>query len=246
MSDLLKDQTAIVTGGMRGIGQGIARKLHEAGARVVIWDLRTDGWDAKAAGFQPALIQAVDVSSLDSVEKAFAEVLTRFRRVQILVNNAGVNGPVLPSWEYPLEKWHQVLSIDLNGVYYCCRTVIPHLREQRYGRIVNIASMAGKDGIPNISAYSVAKAGVIALTKSIAKELALDGITVNAVAPAMAETELMAEMTAEHITAMKARIPRGDFIKIDEIADMVCFVASPKCSGTIGFTFDVSGGKAVY
>jgi 3-oxoacyl-[acyl-carrier protein] reductase len=139
-----------------------------------------------------------------------------------------------------------VLAIDLNGVFYCCRTVIPHMRERRYGRIVNIASMAGKDGIQFISAYSVAKAGVIALTKSIAKELALDGITVNAVAPAMAETELMAEMTQAHIDAMKAKIPRGNFIQIEEIASMVCFIASPQCSGTTGFTFDVSGGKAVY
>lgn len=244
MSKFLQEQTAVVTGGMRGIGRAVTRKLQDAGAKVVVWDRQSGEWEE--AGRAPDLIQNVDVSSLDSVQEAFAKVLAKFASVQILVNNAGINGPVAPSWEYPLDKFHEVLAIDLLGTYYCCRTVLPHLLGAHYGRIVNIASMAGKDGIPNISAYSVAKAGVIALTKSIAKEVAREGITVNAVAPAMAATELLKEMDPAHIDAMSAAIPRGKLIGVDEIADMVAFVASRKCSATTGFTFDVSGGKAVY
>lgn len=246
MSQYLEGQTAIITGGMRGIGLGIAQRLHRAGARIVIWDLKVEGWDATANGFTPALLQAVNVASLASVEAAFAQVLEQLGQVEILVNNAGINGPVTPCWEYPVEAWDQVLAIDLTAVFYCCRTVIPHMRERKYGRIVNVASMAGKEGVQYISAYSAAKAGVIAFTKSAAKELAQEGVLLNCIAPAMVETGLMAEMTPEHITASKAKIPIGRFLQIEEIANMVTWIAGPECSFTTGFVFDLSGGRATY
>ncbi|WAH55770.1 SDR family oxidoreductase [Pseudomonas silvicola] len=246
MSQHLEGQTAIITGGMRGIGLGIAKRLRQAGANIVIWDLNVDHWDAGAAGFTPALRQAVNVASLESVETAFAEVVNQLGRVDILVNNAGINGPVVESWNYPVEAWDQVLAIDLTGVFYCCRTAIPHMRERKYGRIVNVASMAGKDGVQYISAYSAAKAGVIAFTKSAAKELAQDGVLLNCIAPAMVETGLMAEMTPEHIAASKAKIPMGRFLQIEEIANMVTWIAGPECSFTTGFVFDLSGGRATY
>lgn len=246
MSQYLEGQTAIITGGMRGIGLGIAQRLHRAGARIVIWDLKVENWDSAANGFTPALLQAVNVASLESVQNAFAQVLEALGQVEILVNNAGINGPVVPCWEYPVEAWDQVLAIDLTAVFYCCRTAIPHMRERGYGRIVNVASMAGKDGVQYISAYSAAKAGVIAFTKSAAKELAQDGVLLNCIAPAMVETGLMAEMTAEHITASKAKIPMGRFLQIEEIANMVTWIAGPECSFTTGFVFDLSGGRATY
>ncbi|MEH6412520.1 SDR family NAD(P)-dependent oxidoreductase [Pseudomonas sp. NPDC089395] len=246
MKQYLEGQTAIVTGGMRGIGLGIAKRLHTSGARVVIWDLNVDNWDAEANGFEPALRQAVNVASLASVEEAFAVAAAEFGRIDILVNNAGINGPVTPSWEYPIEAWDQVIAVDLNGVFYCCRTAIPHMRANGYGRIVNVASMAGKDGVQYISAYSAAKAGVIAFTKAAAKELAQDGVILNCIAPAMAETALMNEMTPEHIAASKAKIPMGRFLQIEEIANMVNWIAGPECSFTTGFVFDLSGGRATY
>jgi 3-oxoacyl-[acyl-carrier protein] reductase len=246
MNRYLEGQTAIVTGGMRGIGLGIARRLHAAGANIVIWDLAVDGWNSEQNGFEPVLRQAVNVADLASVEAAFSQVVDQQQRVDILINNAGINGPVVPSWEYPTAAWDAVIAIDLTGVFYCCRTAIPHMRQRGYGRIVNIASMAGKDGVQYISAYSAAKAGVIAFTKAAAKELAQDGVLLNCVAPAMAETALMAEMTPEHITASKAKIPMGRFLQIEEIANMVTWIAGPECSFTTGFVFDLSGGRATY
>jgi NAD(P)-dependent dehydrogenase (short-subunit alcohol dehydrogenase family) len=188
----------------------------------------------------------VDVSSDTDTEAAFKATLDAFGAVDILVNNAGINGPVVPSWEYPVETWRQVIAVDLNSVFYCSRAAIPHMRERRYGRIINVASMAGKDGVQFISAYSAAKGGVIAFTKAIAKELASDGVMVNAIAPAMVETELQAQMTQEHIEASKAKIPMGRFLQTDEVAAMVSWIAGPECSFTTGFTFDLSGGRATY
>lgn len=237
----LADQTAIVTGGARGIGLGIARKLAEAGARVVIWDL-----DPTTDDFEPTHRQQVDVANLPSVEAAMAATLAQVGGVDILVNNAGVNGPSVPAWEYPAEAWNRVLAVDLTGVFHCCRVVVPHMKARGRGRIVNISSIAGKEGNPLNSAYCAAKAGVIGFAKSLAAELATSGVTVNTVAPAITETDLLKEMTPEYIAGRKARIPMGRFCTIEEIADMVAFVASPACSFTTGFTFDVSGGRATY
>jgi NAD(P)-dependent dehydrogenase (short-subunit alcohol dehydrogenase family) len=240
----MKDQIAVVTGGVRGIGLGIAKRLARDGCRVVVWDRDVEGFDA--AEFAAAALEVVDVSDMASVEKSYAATMRQFGRVDILVNNAGVNGPVVPTWEYPLEAWDRVLAIDLTGVFYCCRVVVPAMRSAGYGRIVNVASIAGKEGSPGIAAYAAAKAGVIALTKSLARELAQTGVLVNCIAPVITETDLFNEMTQEHIDAMKAKIPMGRFLTIPEIAAMVAWIVSPECSFTTGATFDLSGGRATY
>lgn len=246
VAEALKQQTAIVTGGARGIGCGIARRLAADGHQVILWDIAPENFPAETAGFAPLAVQRVDVSDARAVEAAFADAVRCAGSIEILVNNAGINGPVVPSWDYPLDAWRRVMAINLDGVFHGCRTAVPHMRERRYGRIVNVASIAGKEGVPGISAYSAAKAGVIALTKSLAKELARDGVSANCIAPAITQTELFKEMSDEHIAAMKAKIPMGRFLQIDEIAAMVAFVASPACSFTTGFTFDLTGGRATY
>jgi 2-dehydro-3-deoxy-L-rhamnonate dehydrogenase (NAD+) len=242
----LEGQAAIVTGGMRGIGLGIARRLHERGAQVAIWDRDTPGWDEAKKGFSPGLVVRADVSDVRSVESAFSKTINQLGRVDILVNNAGINGPVLPTWDYPVEDWEKVIAIDLNGVFFCTRSVLAHMRARKSGRIINVASIAGKEGVPGISAYSAAKGGVIAFTKALAKELALDGVLVNCIAPALVETDLFAEMTPEHIAAMRAKIPMGRLLQIEEVANMVSWIAGPECTFTTGFAFDLSGGRATY
>jgi 3-oxoacyl-[acyl-carrier protein] reductase len=179
----LAGRCAIVTGGVRGLGLGIARRLHQGGARVAVWDHDLGGFDPAAAGFAPALLRQADIASPASVEAAFAATLAALGQVDILVNNAGINGPVIPAWEYPPEAWERVIAVNLVGVFHCCRAAIPHMRGRGYGRIVNIASIAGKEGVQFISGYSAAKGGVIAFSKAVAKELARDGVLINRVAP---------------------------------------------------------------
>lgn len=239
-------QTAIITGGARGLGLGIAKRLAAEGRRVILWDLDFKDFVALQAGFEPLLTQQVDVADLGSVKKAFGEALSAIGRIDILINNAGINGPIAPTWEYPVEAWQRVLDIDLTGVFNCCRTAIPHLIANGYGRIVNVASVAGKEGNPNGSAYAAAKGGVIAYTKSISKELAQSGVLVNCVAPTMADTDLLKQMTPEFIASIKAKIPMRRLMAIEELAAMVAWIASPQCSFTTGFTFDVTGGRATY
>ncbi|WP_028216664.1 SDR family NAD(P)-dependent oxidoreductase [Paraburkholderia oxyphila] len=242
----LADKVAIVTGGARGIGLAICQRLKADGARVAVWDINIDGCDVHHLGFAPDYVQQVDVSSLGSIEQAFANTVETLGRVDILVNNAGINGPIAPCWEYPVEAWERVLAVDLNSVFYGCRVAVPHMRKHGGGRIINVASVAGKEGVQFISGYSAAKAGVIAFTKAAAKELAKDNVLINCVAPAMVETELFAEMSAEHIQASKAKIPMGRFLQADEVGAMVSWIASPACSFTTGFTFDLTGGRATY
>ncbi len=242
----IRPGTAIVTGGARGLGLGIARRLAAEGRRVVVWDMNLADFDPGAAGFTPLLAQTVDVGDLRSVTDAFAEVEAAAESVDVLVNSAGINGPIATTWDYPPEQWDRVIRTNLTGVFNCCRTVVPHMRARGHGRIVNIASIAGKEGNPNSCAYSTSKGGVITFTKSLSKELAREGILVNCIAPTMAQTDLLKQMTPEFIAATKAKIPMGRFLEVDEVAAMVSWIASPECSFTTGFTFDLSGGRATY
>jgi 2-dehydro-3-deoxy-L-rhamnonate dehydrogenase (NAD+) len=245
MKTRLDGQVAIVTGAARGIGLGIARLLAERGAKVVVWD-RDLAPLRSADGFHPAGAQMVDVASYASVEKAFIAAVAEFGQVHILVNNAGINGPIKPAWEYPLEEWDRVVAVDMTAVFYSSRLAAQHMREKRYGRILTIASIAGKEGVPNICAYSAAKAGVIGFAKSLAKELSDAGVTVNCIAPAMTATPLLDGMTEEHIRNMKAKIPMGRFVQVEEVAELAAWVVSPACSFTTGFVFDITGGRATY
>ena len=242
----LEGQGAIVTGGARGIGLGIAQRLATEGCRVELWDRSFEAFDPAAAGFSPASLQNVNVADYGQVEQAFAASEQALGTIDILVNNAGINGPVAPTWEYPLEAWDRVLAVDLTGVFYCCRAVVPHLRARGYGRIVNVASIAGKEGNQGIAAYAAAKAGVIGLTKSLARELVDSGVLVNAIAPVLTETDLFREMTPEHIALARSRIPMGRTLQVPEVAAMVAWIASPECSFSTGFVFDLSGGRATY
>ena len=246
MEKNLSGKTAIVTGGARGIGLGIARELADRGCRVALWDLSFDSFAGDNAGFSPALLQEADITDLAAVQEGYAKSKKVLEKIDIFVNNAGINGPVIDSWEYPTDAWDKVLQTNLTGVFYCTKTVVPDMRARKSGRIINIASMAGKNGVPGICAYAAAKGGLIAFTKTVARELASSGVFVNAVAPALTETELFAQMTPEHIKAMTAKIPMGRAVKIEDVARMVAWIASPECSFTTGFTFDVSGGRAVY
>ncbi|PRY04335.1 SDR family NAD(P)-dependent oxidoreductase [Paraburkholderia sp. BL25I1N1] len=240
-----ESRTAIVTGAARGIGRGIAERLADEGRRIACWDVDCSSLETSGDSFA-ALVQAVDLADARSVEAAFAVTLESFGHVDILVNNAGINGPVVPIQDYPVDAWNRVLAVDLNSVFHTCRLAVPHMRGRGAGRIVNVASIVGKEGHPNICAYAAAKAGVIGLTKSIARELAGTGVTVNGIAPAITETDLFREMTEEHIEASKARILMGRFLTVPEIAAMVAWIASDECSFTTGFTFDLSGGRATY
>lgn len=244
MKTSLDGQVAIVTGAARGIGLAIARLMAERGAKVVVWD--RDLAPLKDSDFKPAMVQAVDVADYASVERAFNAAVEKFGQVHIIVNNAGINGPIKPTWEYPLEDWDRVVAIDMTSVFYASRLAAKHMREKKYGRIVTVASIAGKEGVANICAYSAAKAGVIGFAKALAKELCEAGVTVNCIAPAMTETPLLDGMTEDFIRTMKAKIPMGRFVHVNEIAELAAWIASPACSFTTGFVFDITGGRATY
>ena len=245
MAKGLEGQAAIVTGGARGIGLGIAKTLTERGCRVAVWDLDPDPLTS-AGEFMPAHVAELDITDAEAVEVAAASTRDALGQVDILVNNAGVNGPTVPTWDYTLDDWNRVLAVDLTGVFLCCRALAPLMRERGYGRIVNISSIAGKDANANICAYAAAKSGVIGFSKCLAKELVDSGVSVNCITPAMVETDLLQEMAPEYIEGVKAKIPMGRLCTVEEIADMVAWVASPECSFTTGAVFDLSGGRATY
>ncbi len=234
---------AVVTGAAKGIGYGVARRFEREGHCVSVWDI-----DLTPLGDTRHFAQqiAVDVTDPDCVERAAERTLSELGRIDVLVNNAGVNGPTLPAWEYPLDAWDRVLAVDLTGVFLCCRAVIPHMRERGAGRIVNVASVVGKEGNALAPAYSAAKAGVIGLTKSLAKDLMDAGVLVNCVAPAMARTALLDEMTDGYISMVTAKIPMGRLCTVQEVADMVAWIAGPECTFCTGAVFDLSGGRATY
>ena len=246
----LAGQTAIVTGAAQGIGEGIAARLARAGARIAVADRNTAAAEAAAdrlggIGAQ-AFSVSVDVASPSSIEAMVEQVLAKTGRIDILVNNAGIAGKAAPVWDQSDEDWQSVIDINLTGVFQCCRAVIGHMRDRDYGRIVNIASVAGKDGNPNMSAYSASKAGVIALTKSLGKEVAENNICVNAVTPAVIRTPILEQLTPEQVDYMTSKIPRRRTGKIEEVAAVVHFLASPDCSFVTGQTYDVSGGRSTY
>ena len=243
----LKGRKAVVTGGAAGIGLAISQRLIASGARVSLWDRdeKLLAESAKALGAMTHTVR-VDVSDETDVKLAFDETVRELGRVDVLVCSAGITGPNMPTWEYPLADWKQVLDINLTGVFLCNKTVTPHMRKNDYGRIVNIASIAGKEGNPNASAYSASKAGVISLTKSLGKEVAKSGIRVNCVTPAAVKTGMFAQMTQAHIDFMLSKIPMGRFGQVEEIAALVAWLASEDCSFSTGAVFDLSGGRAVY
>jgi 2-dehydro-3-deoxy-L-rhamnonate dehydrogenase (NAD+) len=225
-------RTAVVTGGAQGIGAAIVKRLEASGAKARIWDL--DG------------SPRVDVADPASIDKALKQTLSDLGKIDVLVNNAGIAGKNVSTVDYPIEEWERVLRINLTSQFLCCRAVAPHMVRARYGRIVNIASIAGKEGNPNAVAYSASKAGVISLTKSLGKELAQSGVLVNCVTPAAAKTAIFEQMTGQHIQYMLSKIPMNRFVEVDEIAALVCWLASEDCSFTTGGVFDISGGRATY
>jgi 3-oxoacyl-[acyl-carrier protein] reductase len=244
----LQGRTAIVTGGAQGIGRAVVERFVASGAKVVIFDRDAPlaASTAEAIGRDTVTPVTVDVTRLADVERAVAEALAALGRIDILVNNAGIAGPNHTVWDYPEAAWRQVMAINLDGPFFCCRAVAPHMIAQNYGRIVNVASIAGKEGNPNASAYSASKAGVIALTKSLGKELAGYDIAVNCVTPAAARTAIFDQMSQQHIDYMLSKIPRGRFVQVDEVAATIAFAASQDCSFTTGAVFDLSGGRATY
>src|SRR6185437_5542053 len=245
----LGGRIAAITGGAQGIGRAITERFLDSGAAVAIWD-RDLALAQKAAGELKSRGRiaafAADVTKYPDIERARDETIKSFGRIDILVNNAGIAGPNVKTWEYPLDAWRDVMAVNLDGPFNCCRALAPAMIAQNYGRIVNIASIAGKEGNPNAPAYSASKAGVIALTKTLGKELATYDIAVNCVTPAAAKTAIFDQMTQAHIDYMLSKIPRNRFVEVEEIASMIAFCASAECSFTTGAAFDISGGRATY
>ena len=245
----LNGKMAVVTGAARGIGYAIAERLLDSGAAVCLWDLDAAAAEASAKTLSAkgrVHSVAVDVTQAESVQAAALATLKEFGRVDLLVNNAGIAGANKPTWELSPTEWQQVLQIDLFGVYLCCHVLVPGMRERGYGRIVNIASIAGKEGNPNASHYSAAKAGVIALTKSLGKELAKAGVLVNCITPAVIETDILKQCSQQHIDYMRSKIPMDRFGQKEEAAALVAWLCSNDCSFSTGAVFDLSGGRATY
>jgi 3-oxoacyl-[acyl-carrier protein] reductase len=244
----LKDRVAIITGGAQGFGLAISKRIIESGGKVVIWDIDENAVETalKEINSNDLSFKKVDVTNFEAIEKALLETENELGKIDLFVNNAGITGMNAKVWDYPLDEWKKVIELDLNSTFYCCKAVVPHMIKNNYGRIVNIASIAGKEGNPNASAYSTAKAGVIGFTKSLGKELADKNIAVNCVTPAAAKTRIFDQMTQEHIDYMLSKIPRNRFAKVNELASLVCWLLSEENSFTTAAVFDLSGGRATY
>jgi 3-oxoacyl-[acyl-carrier protein] reductase len=242
-------RAAVVTGGAQGIGRAVVEKLIGGGASVAIWDrdkALAERTASELAERGKVVAIGVDVGDYASVERARDQSVAALGKVDLLVNSAGIAGPIAKTWEHSPDQWDQVIRVNLTGPYHCCKALVPGMIERNYGRIANIASIAGKEGNPNASAYSASKAGVIGLTKSLGKELATYDIAVNAITPAVAKTAILDTVTQEHIDYMLSKIPRGRLVMVEEIANTIAFMVSEECSFTTGFTFDISGGRATY
>ena len=245
----LEGQRAVVTGAAQGIGRAVTERLLDSGAAVALWDSDPETLaqtcEELAARGKVHPIE-VDVTDANAVSAAAAATEAALGGIDVLVNNAGIAGPNMPTWEYPLEDWRRVMAIDLDGVFHCCRAVLPGMIARGYGRVVNVASIAGKEGNPNAPAYSAAKGGVIALTKSMGKELASYDIAVNCVTPAAARTRIFDQMSEQQIDYMLSKIPRGRFVTVEEIAALIAWLCTRECSFSTGAVFDISGGRATY
>ena len=244
----LSNRVAIVTGGAQGFGFAISERFIQSGAKVIIWDIDKEVAETaiKKINSKNCIYQIVDVTNFEEIKKNLNDIESNHGKIDIFINNAGIAGMNTTVAEYPLEEWNKVIDLNLNAVFYCCKAAVPFMIKNNYGRIVNIASIAGKEGNPNASAYSSSKAGVIGLTKSLGKELAQKNIAVNCVTPAAAKTRIFDQMTQEHIDYMLSKIPRNRFAKVDELASLVCWLASEENSYTTAAVFDLSGGRATY
>ena len=244
----LTDRVAIVTGGAQGFGYAISERFIKSGAKVIIWDIdeKLSQKAKEKINSNNFFTKIVNVLNFDEIQNSLAEIENKFGKIDIFINNAGITGKNTTLEKYPLEEWKKVIDLNLNSVFYCCKAVVPYMDKNNYGRIVNIASIAGKEGNPNASAYSTSKAGVIGLTKSLGKELALKNIAVNCVTPAAAKTRIFDQMTKEHINYMLSKIPRNKFAKVEELASLVTWLASEENSFSTAAVFDLSGGRATY
>ena len=244
----LNNRIAIVTGGAQGFGLSISERFIKSGAKVIIWDI--DEIECKKAikkiNSENFSYEIIDVQQIENIKSKLNEIEKSFGKIDIFINNAGIAGPISTVENYPIDEWKKVIEMNLNSVFYCCKAVVPFMIKNNYGRIVNISSIAGKEGNPNASAYSSTKAGVIALTKSLGKELALKNIAVNCVTPAAAKTRIFDQVTQEHIDYMLSKIPRNKFAKVEELASLVSWLASEENSFATGAVFDLSGGRATY
>ncbi len=240
----VNNRTAVVTGGVQGFGLAVVKRFIVSGAKVVIWDRDQKLLDD--LNIDNTIKINIDISNFDNVSSGFKSTLERVDKVDILVNNAGIAGPTVKSWEYPNDDWQKIMDINLTGTFNCCKVIVPHMIKNNYGRIVNVASIAGKEGNPNAMPYSASKAGVIALTKSLGKELADKNIAVNCITPAAAKTRIFDQISQEHIDYMLSKIPRNRFVLVDELASMVSWMASEENSYTTGSAFDLSGGRASF
>ena len=241
------NKTAVITGGAQGFGLDITKRFLKSGAKVIIWDIDPKMLDKAIKDLNDPNLSSniVDVSNYKEVEKCTNEIIKNFN-VDILINNAGITGPTAALWEYDVEMWKKVVDINLMGTFNCCRALIPNMIKNNYGRIVNVASVAGKDGNANASAYSVGKAGAIGLTKSLGKELADKNIAVNAVTPAGAKTRILDQMTKEHVQRMLSKVPRGRFLEVEEFTSLVCWLSSEENTFSTAAVFDISGGRSTY
>ena len=243
----LSNRTAIVTGGAQGLGFGIAKRFIGSGAEVIIWDIDKELLNSakKQLNSNQATFESVDVTKFEDVKKNIDKIINK-KKIDILVNNAGITGLTAKLWDYPTDEWQKVLDVNLNGTFYCCKAIVPHMIKNNYGRIVNVASVAGKDGNANASAYSSAKAATIGFTKSLGKELAEKNIAVNAVTPASAKTRILDQMSKEHVQFMFSKIPRKRFLEMNEFASLVTWLSSQENSFSTGAVFDISGGRSTY